>query len=164
MTLTLDLVPSTTWYDNLRSRLKPAEWDRLRKATYAAAGHRCEVCGGKGRRWPVEAHEIWQYDEATRVQRLAGLVALCPSCHEVKHFGRAQTVGRGDAAFAHLMRVNRWTEDQACEHIEESFAVWEHRSSIRWTLDLSWLDRPEPKGAQPFSDPAVDDLFGGDDP
>ena len=164
MTLTLDLVPSSTWYDNLRSRIKPAEWDRLRKATYAAAGHRCEVCGGKGHKWPVEAHEIWDYDEVTRVQRLAGLVALCPSCHEVKHFGRAQTVGRGPAALAHLMKVNRWTGGQAGAHIDESFGVWERRSSINWTLDLSWLDRPEPKSAPPFVDPAVDDLFGGDDP
>lgn len=162
--LTIDLVPSSSWYDNLRSRLPKAEWDRLRKAAYAAAGHKCEVCGGKGRRWPVEAHEIWEYDEATRVQRLAGLVALCPSCHEVKHFGRAQSVGRGDDALDHLMRVNRWTEKQAWAHIEESFAVWERRSSVQWTLDLSWIYRPEPKVKQPFADPAVDDLFGGDDP
>jgi hypothetical protein len=62
------------------------------------------------------------------------------------------------------MKINRWTEDQAWEHINESFGVWERRSSINWTLDLSWLDRPEPKSAPPFVDPAVDDLFGGDDP
>jgi len=162
MPLTLDLIPSTTWYDNLRSRLRPSEWDRLRKATYAAAGNKCEVCGGRGRKWPTECHEIWDYDETTRVQKLVGLVALCPSCHEVKHFGRAQTVGRGEAALAHLMRVNRWTEDQALDHIEESFAVWQRRSEISWTLDLSWLDRPAPKDA-PFADPAVADLFREDE-
>jgi hypothetical protein len=162
MLLTLDLVPSTTWYDNLRSRLRPAEWNRLRKATYAAAGNRCEVCGGRGRKWPVECHEIWQYDEDTRVQRLVGLVALCPACHEVKHFGRAQSVGRGDDAIAHLMRVNRWTEDQALDHIEDSFGVWQRRSMMSWTLDLSWLDRPAPKDA-PLVDPAVADMFREDE-
>ncbi|NBR00667.1 MAG: HNH endonuclease [Actinobacteria bacterium] len=140
MALTLDLVPSSTWYDNLRSRLRPSEWDRLRKATYAAAGNKCEVCGGNGRRHPVECHERWTYDEDARVQRLVGLVALCPACHEVKHFGRAQSVGRGAPALAHLMRVNRWTEDQALDHIEDSFRVWQRRSAIEWTLDLSWLD------------------------
>lgn len=139
MLLTLDLVPSTTWYDNLRSRLRPSEWDRLRKATYAAAGHRCEVCGGKGRHHPVECHERWEYDDDAHVQRLVGLIALCPACHEVKHFGRSQAVGRGAAAFAHLMRVNHWTETQAVDHIAESFALWERRSNIEWTLDTSWL-------------------------
>lgn len=139
--LTLDLVPSSSWYDNLRSRLKPAEWDRLRKATYAAAGHRCEVCGGKGRRHPVEAHEIWEYDDANRVQRLGGLVALCPDCHGVKHFGRSQAVGKGAQALAHLMRVNGWSADQAWDHIRQAFETWQRRSEVEWTLDLSWVDR-----------------------
>jgi len=162
MNLTLDLIPSTTWYNNLRSRLRPSEWDRLRKATYAAAGNKCEVCGGRGHRHPVECHEIWDYDEATRVQRLVGLIALCPACHEVKHFGRAQAVGRGDAAITHLMNVNGWTADQAWDHITESFGVWRRRSEVEWTLDLTWLDRPEPTVGEPLADPAVADLFGGD--
>lgn len=100
----------------------------------------------------IEAHEIWDYDETTRVQRLTGLVALCPACHEVKHFGRAQSVGRGESALAHLMKVNGWTGDQAWDHIAESFEVWRRRSDVEWTLDLTWLDRSV--------DPAVDDLFG----
>ena len=139
MKLTLDLVPAFTWYDNIRSRIRPVDWDRLRRATYAAAGHRCEVCGGKGRRHPVECHEIWDYDEATRVQRLTGLIALCPACHEVKHFGRATAVGRGDAAFAHLMRVNGWDEDRSRRHVDDAFMQWRARSQVQWTLDLSWL-------------------------
>lgn len=143
MTLTLDLVPSSTWYDNLRSRLRPSEWNRLRKATYAAADHKCEVCGGKGPKHPVECHEIWHYDEDTRVQRLTGLIALCPSCHEVKHFGRAQALGRGAVAMAHLMKVNQWTQAQAAVHIHTSFELWQRRSAIEWVLDLSWLDQHE---------------------
>jgi hypothetical protein len=148
MKLTLDLVPATTWYDNLRSRLPKREWDRLRRATYAAAQHQCEVCGGKGRRHPVECHEIWDYDDETSVQRLTGFIALCPACHEVKHFGRATHIGRGHLALAHLMRVNQWSLDQAQGHISSAFREWERRSSVAWTLDLSWLDRPAADGAE----------------
>ena len=149
MKLTLDLVPATTWYDNLRSRLPKREWDRLRRATYAAAGHQCEVCGGKGRKHPVECHEIWDYDEEARVQRLAGFIALCPTCHEVKHFGRAMHVGRGHLALAHLMRVNQWTLEQAQGHVSSALREWGHRSRVTWTLDLSWLDRPAADKPEP---------------
>ena len=38
--LTFQLVPSGCWYANLRSVLPKAEWDRLRRATYARAGGR----------------------------------------------------------------------------------------------------------------------------
>jgi hypothetical protein len=82
--LSIELVPATSWFDNLRSLLPPAEWDALRKATSQAAGHRCEICGGRGPKWPVECHERWQYDDATHVQTLTGLIALCPECHRVK--------------------------------------------------------------------------------
>lgn len=139
--LTVELVPAGQFGDNLRSRLPKAEWDALRRATYAAAGHRCEVCGGKGSRHPVECHERWEYDELARVQKLVGLIALCPRCHEVKHAGLASARGRLVQVLEQLMRVNGWSADEAGDHVELEFRVWNRRSREAWTLDLDWLDR-----------------------
>lgn len=141
--LTLDLVPATAWGANLRTALRPGDWDRLRRATYRRAGWTCEVCGGRGPAHPVECHERWRYRDAAgdaSVQQLVGLVALCPACHEVKHFGRAQVVGRGDAAFAHLMAVNGWDAGQADAYVTLAFQVWALRSEVPWQLDLRWLE------------------------
>ena len=139
--LTIELVPKGQWGANLRSELPKSEWDALRKATYAAAGHRCEICGGKGRKWPVECHERWHYDETTKVQHLVGLIALCPACHEVKHIGRAGAVGRGKQAMQHLMKVNKWSLQEASDYINNAFETWERRSREGWSLDISWLKR-----------------------
>jgi len=49
----------------------------------------CETCGGCGPQYPVECHEIWNYDDTRLIQKLDGLIALCPDCHEVKHIGLA---------------------------------------------------------------------------
>lgn len=38
---------------------------------------------------PVECHEVWDYDDDRKIQRLERRVALCPACHEVKHAGLA---------------------------------------------------------------------------
>ncbi|MDP6494636.1 MAG: HNH endonuclease [Dehalococcoidia bacterium] len=138
--LTIELVPKGQWGANLRSELPRAEWDRLRKATYKAARYRCEICGGKGPKWPVECHERWHYDEETKAQKLLGLIALCPRCHEVKHIGRAQVVGRADKAIEHLMEINGWDAPDALEYVEGCFAVWARRSQEQWSLDLSWLE------------------------
>lgn len=138
--LSVELVPKTSWGDNLRSRFKPSEWDTLRFACYAAAGHKCEVCGGVGKKHPVECHEIWQYDDENHVQTLQGLIALCPACHEVKHFGRAQATGNGARALNHLARVNGWTDAQAKAHVEAAFTMWRKRSQSNWTLDLSKIE------------------------
>jgi 5-methylcytosine-specific restriction endonuclease McrA len=142
--LTIELVPSTVWYKNLRSELTTAQWDHVRKAAYRAAGYVCEICSEKGPKWPVECHEIWDFNDETHTQTLTGLIALCPSCHEVKHIGLAGKRGRGESARSHLARVNGWTNDQADEYIEEAFLLWSNRSLDEWTLDISWIQEHLP--------------------
>ncbi len=84
--LSIELVPSSCWYSNVRTVL--TRWGTgiaSAAKVYEAAGRRCEVCGGaRGGVHPVECHEAWEYDDVGHVQRLARMTALCPACHEVK--------------------------------------------------------------------------------
>ena len=104
--LTAELVPSTCWWSNLRSNMPADEWAKCKAFVRKRSGDRCELCGGRGRQWPVECHEVWAYDETTWTQTLEGLIALCPPCHEVKHIGRAETVGNLERAKNRLMVAN----------------------------------------------------------
>jgi hypothetical protein len=139
--LTIELVPSTCWFSNLRSELDSTSWDIVRRQTYKQANYVCEVCGGRGNKWPVECHEIWRYDDQNHIQKLVGLIGLCPSCHEVKHIGLAGIRGRGSIAEKHLAKVNRWVEKQVKRYIKWAFMIWKQRSECEWTLDLSWLEQ-----------------------
>jgi hypothetical protein len=136
---TVELVPATCWYSNARSDLDPADWDRVRRAVYRAAGYRCEICGGRGEQHPVECHELWLFDERRLVQRLVRMMALCPACHHVKHLGAASAAGHGTAARAHLAAVNGWTTERAERHIADAFATWQRRSRQEWQLDITHL-------------------------
>jgi len=137
--LTIELVPSTSWFSNVRSEVDPETWDLLRRLTYKKAKYLCEVCGGRGPTWPVACHEIWQYDDKNHIQKLVGLIALCPSCHEVKHIGLAGIQRHGSRARKHLAKVNEWTRRQTRDYIDWAFEVWEQRSRHVWKLDLDWL-------------------------
>lgn len=137
--LTAELVPSTCWWSNMRSNLTPAEWGQCKAFVRKRSGDRCELCGGRGPKWPVECHEVWGYDDVTHVQSLDGLIALCPACHEVKHIGRAETVGRLDQAKNRLMIANGWSPADVEAYLEGVWEVWAQRSKYQWTLDASWL-------------------------
>ena len=137
--LTIELVPKSSWYANLRSELPKEEWNTLRRACYRKAGYVCEVCGGTGDRWPVECHEVWEYDDTHKNQKLVGLIALCPSCHQVKHIGLAKVRGRLEEATEHLSKVNGWDVEKCEQYIEDQFDVWRRRSEFSWELDLSFL-------------------------
>src|SRR5579862_704679 len=94
--LTINLIPSTAWYKNLRSELPKGEWDKLRKAQYKTANYVCEICGASGLeqgfKWPVEAHEVWEFDDKEHIQKLISLIALCPLCHMCQHYGRSSAI------------------------------------------------------------------------
>jgi hypothetical protein len=137
--LTVELVPATCWYSNLRSELPKEQWDLLRRAVYRQARNRCEVCGGRGSAHPVECHEVWLYDDHRHVQKLQRMIALCPACHESKHMAHANVTGNGARARRHLAHINRSTASQVDEHLERAFAVWQQRSQHPWQLDLSTL-------------------------
>jgi hypothetical protein len=137
--LTVELVPRTSWYHNVRALTDELGWDRIRRQVYRQADYRCEVCGGNGPEHPVECHEVWRYDDRTRVQLLVRMIALCPACHQVKHIGLANVQGKGAQARAHLAQVNGWTLAQADAYISQAFQVWAQRSHEPWMLDLEGL-------------------------
>jgi hypothetical protein len=140
--LSIELVPRTCWYSNVRSNVSAADWEKCKQFVRKRSGDRCEVCGGKGPKWPVECHEIWDYDDDESRQTLMGLIALCPDCHEVKHIGRV-SVTEGPPGIVrcleHLGRVNGWDLETCEAYVKNEFHIHALRSLSEWELDVSWL-------------------------
>jgi len=138
--LTIELVPKTCWYSNLRTQVRSADWDRISKQTRAAGV--CAICGATGLR--LSCHERWEYDDEHSIQRLLGFVALCDPCHGVKHIGHVGRVAMEDPRQAHLledtiehfMRVNDVDLETFNVHKAEAFAMWRQRSARDWATDL----------------------------
>ena len=139
MKLPLELVPSSCWYSNVRSNVSPGTWIVLQRLTADRAGQRCEICRRQGVAHPVEAHEIWEYVDALHLQRLVGLIALCPDCHAVKHIGRALAQGTHARVLAWFAQVNQLTPAQALAHVRQAFELHARRSQVQWELDLGVL-------------------------
>ena len=142
--LNIELIPKTCFYSNVRTLLPNKYWDKLRKESYEAANNVCEICGDTGKNQGyghnVECHEIWDYNDKTRTQKLLGLISLCPKCHQVKHFGRTSAIGKQAQAFKHLEEVNNWSHKDCVKHAGDSMMVWKDRSQYKWKLDLSILN------------------------
>ena len=142
--LTIELVPKTAWYTNVRSNVPESQWDIIRKKSYAKAQNKCEICGDNGRNQGVkhfvECHEIWEYDDQKHVQKLVGFIALCPYCHKVKHPGLANIKGETHIVIDQLMKVNGMTCQEADEALSNAFDIWQERSGHHWELDISYVD------------------------
>jgi len=136
-----EMLPVTTWEDNLRTRLKPEHWDRLRRYCYRAAGGKCEICGCAGSK-PLECHEEWKFDDVAKVQKLKRLLALCTLCHKAHHLGFARRAGIYTEVLDHIKWVNGWTDAELNPALDAAEEVCNERSEYQWTLDISWVFSP----------------------
>lgn len=136
--LKIELVPSTSFFDNLRNNVSPKQWDIIRKESYLKSNNKCAICGATGR---LNCHEIWDYDDINNIQKLLGFTALCNNCHNIKHIGLAKMhadEGRFDfnIVIDHFCKINNCTIKTFQEHQKESFETWQKRSEHDWEVDL----------------------------
>lgn len=143
--LTIELVPSSSWYTNVRSQVSKKVWDNIRNITYSKAGNICEICGGSGKEqgysYSVECHEIWEYDDVNHVQKLTGMIALCPNCHKVKHAGLTITKGGKHLVLSQLQKVNNINSFEANKIINEAMVKWSYRNRFKWKVDTTYLQK-----------------------
>lgn len=133
--LTMPNVPYPTHNLAPRTVLGRTVWDQMRKQCYAAAGHRCEVCGAEG---AMHAHELYDIDYANQTVTFNRCVCLCPLCHlRCIHTGRALTLYKHNSP---LM-----TKTALLEGAEHCFKIIHeynstHRSSAPLRVFSAWLD------------------------
>lgn len=139
--LAVELIPRNCWGTNVRSYVAAHVWNMIKDHTVNATLCRCQACGVRGDRWSFDCHEVFEYDDTTRIQKLTALMALCRSCHEAKHYGLATRSGRGPEALAHLCKVNGWNIAEATKYLLEQFEICTKRSISLWGLDLKLLER-----------------------
>jgi hypothetical protein len=143
--LTIELVPETCWYSNVRSNVSRSIWDKIRLKSYSHANNKCEICNDTGKnqgyRHNVECHEIWEYDDINKNQTLINLISLCPNCHIVKHPGLAGLNGKSHIVMNQLMKVNSISRTEANNVLNEAFKKFEERSKFKWNLDITYIDK-----------------------
>lgn len=148
MKLTVELVPRSAWWVNVRSHVSRADWEKCKKYSKTKTDGVCILCGGsglqQGRRYATEAHEVWSYDDSRKIQTLVDIVPICPRCHQAKHMGRSRATmnpHQWAQLIQHFMDVNEMYDERVDEYLLDVFDVWERRSQFKWELDVSFLEK-----------------------
>lgn len=138
--LKIELVPGSSWYDNLRKFLSQSDWRKIREEVCSGYEWRCGICGAKGR---LFCHEVWEYDDRRHIQKLVGLISLCGMCHLIKHWGFAGILAAEgklkiskEGLIRHFMKVNHCDKKTFEEHLKEAFEEHSKRSQYKWRVDF----------------------------
>lgn len=143
--LFIDMIPMGCWFTNVRTCVDVNSWTKIRNEVYNRVNHKCECCDidtkNPDNRVRIEAHERWEYNNDTHVQKLVRLVALCNLCHLSTHMGYAGVIGQTEVALEHLKRVRGITDEQLSEHRRSARLLWTERNNHKWTLDLTMIEQ-----------------------
>jgi len=141
--LTIELIPSTAWNNNLRTLLGKEKWRNLRAKVIEAWGQNCAICGQSTKR--LDCHEVWKFQTHphthSHTQSLTDIIPLCKLCHGVKHIGlselqASQHLRNFELLIAHYMRVNGCSREEFEKDKAQAYKLFEKRSKISWRLAL----------------------------
>ena len=136
--LNFEIIPAGAWGYNLRTQFSKKTWDFIRRDAYSRANNKCMICNRKVSR--LEAHERWDFNKQTKVQKLVDIIAVCSSCHRVIHIGRTQLLNMEDKAIIHFKKVNNCDYSTYITSLKLANEKNRELSNIyEWSLDLSYL-------------------------
>ncbi len=131
MTITLNLTPKACEYWNLRRIITKAEWAMLAGEVRRRAGYKCESCGRPAIKGQIVCHEEWKWEDG--FQRLDKMMALCRSCHVIKH---GDLIGH---RMTRLQALNFWTNAELRAHVESARDVLFLRETQEWAVDTKQI-------------------------
>lgn len=142
--LEIELIPKTCYGQNVRTMISAKRWDKFRKEVYANDNNRCRICESEKR---LNCHEVWEYNDAARTQRLLRFETVCGMCHHVVHFGMSRILAKKgqldiEAVVQHFLKVNGVDLLTFKSHLQQAIQTWDERSRHQWTADYgewSWL-------------------------
>lgn len=135
--LELNLIPASSFGSNLRKKLG-RKWDTLSKRIRGERRFICDICNAKGK--TTHLHEVWEFDEKNKIQKLIGFECICVTCHSVHHWGLSKIQGKNmNALMNHACNVNQCKRKVFNKHLLESFETWRRRSDCNWTLNLDFI-------------------------
>jgi hypothetical protein len=140
--LQLELIPESSWGRSLAHLLPRPIWDEIRRDVYKEFDYTCCLC--KATDCEVHAHELWEYNDKTHVQKLRGFQCLCADCHAVKHWGHTvQMVHEGkypkdtiERLTLHFCRVNNCGPLDFELHKVEMGNLYQKRSKHVYKIDF----------------------------
>jgi hypothetical protein len=136
--LQIEMVPVPSWGKSLRNSIPKSRWNKIKEGVHDQNGRKCQICGSPNK---LHCHELWEFGDRSKTQRLVGLGTVCHMCHHATHIGRSkQLASHGEldieAVVKHFLKVNECTFATFSKHESEALAIWDGRSQHVWNIDF----------------------------
>lgn len=148
MKIQIEVMPAKCTGRNLHSGgiISAVKWSEI--STQVRSYGVCQCCGEKRLQEELHAHETWEFDKDTMVQKLVNIICVCKKCHASIHynFRLSNKSFRDRDAFlakAHYMEVNNCSERDFEKDLNRALGQYRVWNQIlgEWSMDISYIIR-----------------------
>lgn len=148
-----EFIPPKQNFRNVRSALQFTyqsfePWKEIRDWIEQKNDGVCCVCGGvsqdhdEKKTTATECHEVWHYNEQTKVQKLARLMPLCCRCHSIVHLSmHFKDKALTEKLLQDYAEINNVSLDQAYEDLDFAYRERKRRADFEYVLDLKLINK-----------------------
>ncbi len=129
--------PASTWGVTLANILPRKEWAELARQCKWEADYTCVICKADGTK--MHAHEVWEFDDKKKIQRLIDIQCCCVLCHDVHHFGRSSQVYSlryQEQLIRHWCKVNKLTKADFQRHLQVIHTISKKRTRFHYQVKV----------------------------
>jgi len=162
-----EFIPASQNFINARSYLQYQSgsfksWQVIRNKIEDKSNAVCCICSSTSQIFDenettkTQCHEVWQYDDKKKIQKLIELQALCVRCHNIKHINRFyknEDKSAREALLNQYAKLNNIDIEKAQADFEEEKEKNKKREDILYSLDLYYLNSLN------LNDIDVDEIF-----
>lgn len=139
--LQFEFVPKSLSYINVRSKVTEERWRKISESVRQIGV--CSCCGAVVGKEQLHAHEVWEYDDYKKIQKLTDIVPVCSYCHAVIHFGHSvNELGmKKENLLQWYANVNRITYEAAESDLSLAYEKQSERDQYIWQQDDGSVDK-----------------------
>ncbi|MGS1026795.1 HNH endonuclease [Burkholderia glumae] len=143
--ISFHFIPNEQNKKNVRSYIEYThgnwkKWQEIRLHYFAKHNHVCQSCKKTFDDKGLNLHELWDFNESSKIQKLIALIPLCPECHSIAHINRHKKEPEKIIALIEkYASYNKVSEDQSYADMDLAERERTHRQGIKYKLDMSLL-------------------------
>lgn len=135
----LDPISNQSWFTTTSLHCSKRYWEQIGILLKGFHQSQCAVCDVQKTEDEIDIQELWHFDDKLKIQKLVCYYPICISCQDHSYMPNESDKEELESFVEFFKKVNKWSTEQAIEHINQALALQKMRDQSDWIVDVEYL-------------------------
>ncbi len=135
----LDPISNQSWFTSTPLHCSKRYWEQIEILFKEFHKCQCAICDAQKSDDEIDVQELWHFDDKRKIQKLICYYPICINCQDYSYMP-SDPGGEERQSFVDFFKtVNKWSADQANDHINQALALQKMRDQSDWIVDVAYM-------------------------